>query len=328
MNGLINSTASAPAREIGVITEEIRQLCRQAQTTALMYIVEIGRRLVEAKEALPFGEWGEWLGREVGFSQSTANNYMRLFEEYGASQITIFGATVDSQSFANLPYSKALALLAIDREERENFVKEVDAENLSLSELKQAIRERDSEREKNAELEKKYEEAVQRRIEAEAAADGRRDLEKKVKELENSLSEAKEEKSALKEKLKKAKENPKIPDEKLEEIKESAQVEAKKSIADEIEKELREAKEKLRMAEEAAAAAERAKNEAEENLNNAKRQLKTASPDVNRFKTLFEGLQEQAVKCKKQIDRVREEDTEIADKLLLAFRTFAEGLLK
>lgn len=45
---------SAPAREIGVITAEIKDLCRQAQTMALLYAVEIGRRLDEAKRALPY----------------------------------------------------------------------------------------------------------------------------------------------------------------------------------------------------------------------------------------------------------------------------------
>ena len=326
-NEIVRASASAPAREIGVITEEIKQLCRQAQATAVMYIVEIGRRLVEAKDALPFGEWGDWLRSEVGFSQSTANNYMRLFEEYGASQITIFGATVDSQSFANLPYSKALALLAVDKEEREEFAKEVDVENISLSELKEAIRERDAAREREAALSEKYDEAVQRRIEAEAAADGYRDLEKKVKELEASLTDAKEKEGDLKDKLKKAKDNPKIPAAKLEEIKKSAEDEAKKSLSDEISKELEATKEQLKAAEEAKAAAERAKREAETSLENAKKQLKTASPEVNRFKTLFEGLQEQAAKCKKQIEKVRESDAETAEKLTLALCAFAEGLV-
>ena len=157
-NELVTRNASVPVREIGVITQEIRQLCQQAQATALMYIVEIGRRLVEAKGALPHGEWGGWLKNEVGFSQSTAENYMRLFEEYGASQITIFGASVDSQTFAKLPYSKALALLAVEREEREKFAEEIGAEDLSVKELKAAIAERDAEKKRNAELEDKLEE--------------------------------------------------------------------------------------------------------------------------------------------------------------------------
>ncbi|MGM9680769.1 MAG: DUF3102 domain-containing protein, partial [Eubacteriales bacterium] len=134
-----------PAREIGVVTAEIRELCGQANRMALMYAVEIGRRLVEAKSILPHGEWGTWIQNEVHFSQSTANNFMRLFEEYGDDQISLFGAVVSakSQTIANLPYSKALQLLAIPAEERESFAKKVDAENISVKELQVAIRERD-----------------------------------------------------------------------------------------------------------------------------------------------------------------------------------------
>lgn len=49
---------SLSVREIGVITSEIKDICRQARSMALMYAVEIGRRLTEAKEILPHGEWG------------------------------------------------------------------------------------------------------------------------------------------------------------------------------------------------------------------------------------------------------------------------------
>ncbi len=71
-----------PARDIGVITAEINNIKAQVSALALMYAVEIGRRLYEAKAALPYGQWGEWLKNEVNFSQSTANNMMRLFDEY------------------------------------------------------------------------------------------------------------------------------------------------------------------------------------------------------------------------------------------------------
>ena len=67
----------------------------------------------------------------------------KLYEEYGAAQISIFGASVDSQTFANLPYSKALQLLAVPRDEREAFAEEVGAADLSVKELKAAIEERD-----------------------------------------------------------------------------------------------------------------------------------------------------------------------------------------
>lgn len=327
-NSLINKSNSAPAREIGVITQEVRELCRQATTTALMYIVEIGRRLVEAKGVLEFGEWGKWLKEEVGFSQSTAENYMRLFEEYGASQITIFGATVDSQSFGKLPYSKALALLAVDKEDREKFAEEVNAESLSVKELKEVIRERDEARKRTEEVEKQLENLNAAQEEAKAAADEVEALKNKVGELEIALGAEKENSLKISEKLRKVKENPKIPQDKLDSIKRDAEDAAKKEIAESTGKALEEARAALAAAEDAKAAAEHAQAEAERNLAEARKKLKTASPDVNRFKTIFETLQEQAAKCKKQIEIIRESDPETAEKLMRALKAFGEELAR
>ena len=95
----------SPSREIGVITSEIKTLCRQSQVMVLTFAVEIGKRLKEAKESLPHGEWGDWLKNEVEFSQSSANNFMKLYEEYGSTQFSFLMTDANSQMFANLPYS-------------------------------------------------------------------------------------------------------------------------------------------------------------------------------------------------------------------------------
>ena len=92
----------AENRDIGVITMEIKTLHRQAQQVVLGYAIEIGRRLREAKEQLPHGRWGDWLKTEVEFSQSTANNFMRIFDEYGANQFSLFGMEAKSQALGNL----------------------------------------------------------------------------------------------------------------------------------------------------------------------------------------------------------------------------------
>jgi len=145
-----------------VIAAEIRALT----STMLTSVIEIGRRFVEAKAMLPHGQFGPWLESSTGYSQRTANNYMRLFEEYGDSQGSLFGATVNSQAFANLPYSKALALLAVPAEEREEFAEVVDAEGISLRELQEKIRERDQQLADSetalAEVKDNYEDAVDR----------------------------------------------------------------------------------------------------------------------------------------------------------------------
>ena len=133
-----------PPRTVETVTLEIRTLQHQAQGIILNYAIEIGRRLEEAKAMLPHGEWGAWLKRELDYSQSTAQNFMRVFREYGDSQQSLFGAAPKSQTFGNLTYSKALRLLAIpDEEERERFAIENDVEHMSTRELNEALKARD-----------------------------------------------------------------------------------------------------------------------------------------------------------------------------------------
>ena len=95
---------------------------------------------------LPHGQWGTYIKEQVGYSQSTANNLMRIFEEYGAPQQSMFGPEANSQALGNLSYTKALQLLAIPAEEREEFVEENHVEDMSTRELDKAIRERDEAR--------------------------------------------------------------------------------------------------------------------------------------------------------------------------------------
>lgn len=130
-------------RTIDMIEMEIRVLQDQTQRVVLGYAIETGRRLEEAKAMLEHGQWGDWV-RKMGYSQSTANNLMRVFREYGASQQSLFGGEANSQALGNLSLTKAIRLLALpDQEEREKFVAEHDVENMSTRELEKALKERD-----------------------------------------------------------------------------------------------------------------------------------------------------------------------------------------
>lgn len=139
-----STEVAALPRTVETVTLEIRTLQRQAQQIMLGYAVEIGRRLEEVKAILPHGQWGEYLKNEVDYSQSTANNFMRIYREYGAAQQSLFGGEAKSQAFANLTYTKALRLLAIpNEEEREQFIAEHDVEGMSNRELDKALKERE-----------------------------------------------------------------------------------------------------------------------------------------------------------------------------------------
>lgn len=137
-----NRTLSTMARTPDTIAAEIRALT----ASMLSNVLEIGRRMCEVKEMLPHGSFGDWIRDNTGYSPSTANNFMRLFREYGAEQGSLFGTDVNCQTFGNLSYSKALALLNVPAEDREEFVKDHDVEAMSTRELQQAIQERDKAR--------------------------------------------------------------------------------------------------------------------------------------------------------------------------------------
>lgn len=130
-------------RDLTAVTLEIRTLHRQAQQMVLSYAIEIGRRLVEAKALVEYGTWGTYIKEALGYSQSTANNFMRIYEAYGQEQGSMFGGEAKSQAFGNLTYTQALALLAVPEEERETFVESHDVAGMSTRELEAAIRERD-----------------------------------------------------------------------------------------------------------------------------------------------------------------------------------------
>lgn len=127
------------ARPASEIEQSIRVKTDSLQRILLAGACDIGLDLMDLRAKCPHGEWGATLKR-LGYSSSTANNFMRLYEAYGAQQVSLFGGA-NCQTFGNLEYSKALALLAVPAEEREQFAEEVHAEELSVRQLKAKIQE-------------------------------------------------------------------------------------------------------------------------------------------------------------------------------------------
>ena len=326
-------TRSVSERDLGVIENEIKYYWRKGQAAVLECVIEIGRRLYEAKGMIGHGGWGKWVENNFEFSHSSANSFMKLYEEYGADQLTIFGAVAESQTFANLPYSKALQLLAIPREEREEFAREVGAEDLSTRELKKAIDEKLAAEAHARELEQSLVSAEIAKAEAEKKASEAVEASEKVKKLEKELERRKGSEDKLKKKLAEAESNPKIPEDVLKKLKEDAAAEAEaaaKANADagtvELQKELEAARAEQAKACEAQAQAEANAREAMEKLIDAQKRLKMASPTVTEFKALFEQVQEIAKKMKAKIEVVRAEDPETAARLEAAMKAFGASL--
>jgi chromosome segregation ATPase len=133
LGAIIAQTMAPPdeARSIEVITGEIVELKKQAGEA----ILEIGRRLIEAKDMLSHGEWQVWLEEQVEFSERSAQRFMRLAREWS-----------NPTALSDLGATQALALLALPPEERESFLQDNNVIDMSARQLEQAIRERDEAR--------------------------------------------------------------------------------------------------------------------------------------------------------------------------------------
>lgn len=205
-----------------IIAAEINNIKSQTRKMVLFNSIEIGRKLMEAKELLKHGDWGNWLESSVEYSQSTAENLIKIFKEYGSDQITLLDNNLKSQAFGNLSYSQALVLLGLPEAQREDFIKENNVDEMSTRELKKAIKEKEDalkladektreaeslqeEKEKAEENAKYYEDTL--KTEREDSKAKIEELEKSIKETKKRLKEAKasgnnEEVEKLQEKLK------------------------------------------------------------------------------------------------------------------------------
>ncbi|AYE35893.1 hypothetical protein CP523_15240 [Clostridium septicum] len=184
-------------RTPGLIAAEINDIKFKTKKMVLYNSIEIGRKLVEAKELLPHGEWGNWLEKEVEYSKSTANNLMKIFKEYGAEQTTLLGDNTKIQAFGSLSYSQAVLLLGIPLERREDFIKDNNVENLSTRELEKIIRELKQEKEEIIKEKKRALEKVNDLEETNKAfevafnsgAEERNRLETKIEKLEEEINQ-------------------------------------------------------------------------------------------------------------------------------------------
>lgn len=135
----IQAAQPPQVRDIETITAEILD----AKRTGGEAILAIGKGLMEAKAMLSHGEWLPWLEERVEFSEKAAQNFMRIARNYS-----------NPQALADLGATKALMLLAVPQEARDEFISnphQVNGEektvfDMTSRELEAAIKERDAAR--------------------------------------------------------------------------------------------------------------------------------------------------------------------------------------
>lgn len=328
---------------------EIRLLTSQARKIVLAYAVEIGHRLVLAKEKVAHGDWIDWVARETTLSQSSANRMMRLYEEYGSRQESLFGAEVNSSTLTNLSVSNALQLLAYPSEEREQAAAELDAEHLSSRELAEAIAARKAAEQRAAEAERalheaeegqglaiaELEEKLDRAQEAQHAAEreARRAAEG-VGPYKARAEEAEQAAAKLREQVKELESRPievavQRDEQTIEEAVRVAKAKAEAEAAEKInaiQKKLEKAereRDKLQNAAgktesgaaEKVAAAEKDAAAARQELEEVRKKLKASNANVAVFGAYFKAIQENYNRMIEKLREIGTEDQGTADKL-------------
>lgn len=143
MNEITRSPAVI-AGEINAIKSQTSGILEAAHTYAKRSCFEIGKRLEEAKAAVPFGEWGDWLENNVSYSVSTANDLMRIYREFGNEQIDMLTGKSDAEIFEGLSQSQMVALFGLPKAMRADYVEEHREElvsgELSTRKMKEEIK--------------------------------------------------------------------------------------------------------------------------------------------------------------------------------------------
>ena len=122
----VGQTADSLAVEVRTIVQVAQRQIHQVVASAAM---DIGDRLTKAKKLVPHGEWEAYVRERCGLNPRTAQTYMQMAAN-----------REKAQTFADLPFSKALALLALPDGQAEAFAAEHNPEELSTRELKAQIK--------------------------------------------------------------------------------------------------------------------------------------------------------------------------------------------
>lgn len=311
---IIAQTMAKPVegRTIETITDEILD----AKRTGGEAILTIGRCLIEAKDMLPHGEWLPWLNERVELSERTAQKFMRLAQKWS-----------NPSALADLGATKALMLLALPEEERDEFIEDHNVIDMSTRQLEQAIRERDEAR-------KAAEEA---KADASAAEQARAKMEADMAVVNASLAAAREEKqkadqeaARLENELAALKARPVevavetvVDPEAIEKAKAEAVAEIKAKL-DKAREAKAKADEKRKQAE---ASVEILKKSLENMERNEKKAALSSDKDVAQFEVLFNQGQELANKMRGLLLKARgREDPSAAQGMEKALTALAEAV--
>ena len=259
---------TANYRSVQIITAEIMGIATQTAQVLFISACEMGKRMLEAKELVNHGEWGPYLDdlcKQLGIGKSTAHNWMKLYRECGDSP--------NFQALGNITYTKAVRLLALPEETREEILQENNVEDMSSRELEQAIKDKKAAQGMLAIAQETNSELTHRNDQ----------LEKESAALKKSLERAESAEATAKAELQQLREHPEIPPSLISKTLEDAKAQAMADAQSAIKAAQAETAEK----EEARANMEAALTDAQKQIKELSAKSQLSSQDAVSFEVIF-----------------------------------------
>ena len=118
-----NNNEVTPATTLNQLTLEVKFYLNQMGQN----IIEVGKRLVQAKEKLPHGEWQNWLKDNFGLSMQTARKFIQVFNRFGIPRT--------SARFENFNPTQMIIMLSLPEGTEEKFLDEMDARGTPFKDM-------------------------------------------------------------------------------------------------------------------------------------------------------------------------------------------------
>lgn len=296
---------TAPYRSVQTITAEIMGIATQTAQVLFISACEMGKRMLEAKELVNHGEWGSYLDdlcKQLGIGKSTAHNWMKLYRECGDSP--------NFQALGNITYTKAVRLLALPEETREEILQENDVEDMSSRELEQAIKDKKAAQGMLAIAQETNSELTHRNDQ----------LEKESASLKKALERAESAEATAKAELQQLREHPEIPPSLIAKTVDDAKAQAMADAQSAIKAAQAETAEK----EEARANMEAALTDAQKQIKELSAKSQLSSQAAASFEVLFNQIPPLFNQMMGYLLKVEQSDPELGRKLRFAAQRMGE----
>ena len=109
-------------------------------------VVEIGKRLILAKELVEHGEWANWLESNFHLTKRSAENFINIADRFGNQPNSTNAKSISQIDILTFKPTQLIAMLALPTGDEEKFIAEKSAEgtpveDMTVKKLREEIKE-------------------------------------------------------------------------------------------------------------------------------------------------------------------------------------------